>query len=128
MLAGCSGEGDVKLSAVSVPICLLSQLLLAGEDDLRDVRSAVADLAGEWMNLGISLGVRKSGLDPVQSANPHSSSNCLREMLTLWLRQSCNVSTTFIFHLPHLVHKFTQERSCLKTSLIHVKMKFLAQD
>ena len=71
-----------------------SLLLLAGEDDLRDVRSAVADLAGEWMNLGISLGMRKSGLDYILSANPHSPSNWLTEMLTLWLRQSYNVSTT----------------------------------
>ena len=118
IVARCSGEGDLKLSAVPASYCTLfllvcyhSVLLLAGEDDLQDVRSALADLAGEWMNLGISLGVRKSSLDPIQSANTHSPSNCLREMLTLWLRKSYIVSTTFIFHLPHLVHKFTQQRS-----------------
>ena len=119
IVAGCSGVGDVKLSAGSAGyhvvflliVCYLHMLLSEDEDDLRDVRSAVADLAGGWMDLGISLGVRKSGLDSIQSANPHSPSNCLREMLTLWLRKSCIVSTTFIFHLPHLVHKFTQQRS-----------------
>ena len=69
-------------------------LLLAVEDDLRDVRSAVADLAGRWKDLGVSLGVRPSDLDTILSNNPHSSSDCLREMLTLWLRQSYNVRTT----------------------------------
>ena len=86
--------------------CLLrimhSVCLLAGEDDLRDVRSAVADLAGRWMDLGISLGMSPSDLDHILSANPHSPSNCLTKTLTLWLRQSYTVSITFIF-LFHLL-------------------------
>ena len=67
--------------------------LLADEDDLQDVRSEVASLAGRWKDLGISLGVRIGDLDEIISANPHSPRDCLREMLTKWLRQNYNVRT-----------------------------------
>ena len=68
--------------------CLLPP---AGEDDLRDVICAVADLAGRWKDLGISLGLRLSDLDTIPF---YSLNECLREMLCLWLRQSYNVSAT----------------------------------
>lgn len=75
-------------------------LLLAGEDDLRDVISAVTSLAGRWNNLGTSLGVRPGDLETILSAKPHSPSDCLRDMLLQWLRQSClNVCTTLILYL-----------------------------
>ena len=83
---------------------LLSVLQLVDEEDLRDVRSAVADLAGSWKDLGISLGMRRSDLDHILSANPHSPSNCLTEMLTLWLRQSYTVSITFVFHPFYFIY------------------------
>ena len=73
---------------------ILHMHMLAGEDDLRDVISAVTDLTGRWKDLGISLGVRPSDLDTILSNNPHSSSNCLRDMLLQWLKQSYNVCTT----------------------------------
>ena len=76
-------------------------LLLADEDDLRDVMSAVTSLAGRWKDLGISLGVCPGDLDSILFANPHSASNCLREMLLQWLRQSYNVNTTLILYLPY---------------------------
>ena len=63
------------------------------EDDLRDVRSAVSSLAGRWKDLGTSLGIRTSDLDEIVLANPHSPRDCLREMLTKWLKQSYNVRT-----------------------------------
>ena len=69
-------------------------LLLVDEDDLRDVRSAVVHLAGRWKDLGISLGIHSSKLDAFDS---HSTSDCLREILTLWLRQSYNVRTVTLF-------------------------------
>ena len=68
--------------------------MLADEDDLRDVKSAVADLAGRWKDLGISLGIRSSKLDGI---NSFSASDCLREMLALWLRQGYNVRTALSF-------------------------------
>ena len=64
--------------------------LFVDEDDLQDVRLAVADLAGRWKDLGISLGIRSSKLDTI---NLHSASESLREMLALWLRQSYKVKT-----------------------------------
>ena len=67
--------------------------MLIDEDDLRDVKSAVADLAGRWKDLGISLGIRSSKLITIDSP---SASDCLREMLALWLRQSYNVRNYFM--------------------------------
>ena len=72
-------------------------LVFAGEDDLRAVISAVTSLAGRWKDLGIFLGVCAGDLDTILSANPHSPSDCLRDMLLQWLRQSYNVRTTFKF-------------------------------
>ena len=66
-------------------------LVLTGEDDLRDVKSAVADLAGKWKDLGISLGIRLGELNAILSTSSHSSSDCLSEMLALWLKQCYNV-------------------------------------
>ena len=71
--------------------------LLAGEDDLRDVMSAVTSLTERWKDLGISLGVHVRDLNTVLSNNPHSSSACLREGVTLWLRQSYNVCVTLVY-------------------------------
>ena len=88
-----------KLSATTV-------FLLAGEDDLRDVRSAVADLAGRWKDLGISLGMRAGYLDAILANNPHSSNDCLREVLTLWLKQGYNVCITLVYTPCFLYSKF----------------------
>ena len=71
-------------------------LLFTGEDDLRDVRSAVADLDGKWKDLGVSLGIRLSELNAILSSNFHSPSDCLRETLALWLKQNYNVRTTLV--------------------------------
>ena len=75
--------------------------LLADEDDLRDVISAVMSIAGRWKDLGISLGVRAGDLDTILSNNPHSCSDRLRDVLTLWLRQSYNVRITLIYIIIH---------------------------
>ena len=75
-------------------------LLSAGEDDFKDVMSAVRELAARWQDLGTSLGLFQSDLATILSANPYSPSNCLREMLLQWLRQSYNVCTMHI-PMPH---------------------------
>ena len=82
--------GTVKLSAVFASIACS---LFADEDDLQKVRLAVADLAGQWKDLGTSLGIHSSKLNTI---NLSSASESLREMLTLWLRQSYNVRTIII--------------------------------
>ena len=51
----------------------------------------MTDVAAKWKDLGISLGIRLSDLDAILSTNPHSASDCLREMLSLWLKQNYNV-------------------------------------
>ena len=83
---------DVEQQVVR-SVCYNFVFLPADEDDLRDVRSAVADLTGRWKDLGISLGIRWSTLDAIRS---HSSNECLTEMLALWLKQNYNVRTTLI--------------------------------
>ena len=70
--------------------------MLADEDDLRDVRFAVTDLAARWKDLDISLGIHLSDLDAIFSANPNSPSDRLREMLAFWLKQNYIVRTTLI--------------------------------
>ena len=80
-------------------------VLLAGEDDLPIVRSAVTSLAGRWKDLGFSLGMCAGDLDTILSANAGSPSDCHREMLLQWLRQSYNVCTTII-SIPPLLSSF----------------------
>ena len=81
--------------------------LLTDEDDFHDVRSAVAGLAGKWQDLGSSLRLRSGDLEAILSASAHSPSDCLRKMLTLWLRENYNVCITLIYVIlppypPHL--------------------------
>ena len=95
-------------------------LQLTGEDDLQDVRSAVADLAGRWKDLGLSLGINVNDLDAIPFSSP---SECLREMLAMWLRQSYNVRTTLACTLSSLLLYYTKctslasKRSILSYSL-----------
>ena len=81
--------------------CLLYHcvcLYLTGEGDYLDVRSAVADLAGRWKDFGLSLGIGLSDLDAID-LRAKAPSECLREILALWLRQSYNVRTTLVLRL-----------------------------
>ena len=51
----------------------------------------MADLAGKWKDLGLSLGIRSCDLDAIITAGANSPIDSLREMLLLWLKQSYNV-------------------------------------
>ena len=64
--------------------------VLTGEDDYLQVRSAVADLAGKWKDFGLSLGIHFNDLDAIPFSSP---SECLRELLVLWLKHRYNVRT-----------------------------------
>ena len=64
---------------------------LSDEDDFKDVKQEVIDLAGRWQDLGSSLGIRMSDMETIQSAHASSPSDCLSKMLTIWLRQSYKV-------------------------------------
>ena len=87
------GNTSYMVQQVVRSMCYNFVFLPADEDDLRDVRSAVADLTGRWKDLGISLGIRWSKLDAIRSNSP---SECLTEMFALWLKQNYNVRTTLI--------------------------------
>ena len=67
-------------------------LLLAGVNDLEDVRSAVANPAVGWKTFGISLGIPSTALDSICLGSP---AECLTQMLTLWLSQCYPVRTSF---------------------------------
>jgi len=54
----------------------------------------VADLSGRWRDLGVSLGIHLGDLEAILSDNPHSSSDCLLKMLSLWLKQNYKVWTS----------------------------------
>ena len=56
----------------------------------------MADLAARWKDLGISLGIHLNELNAILLANPSSPSDCLREMLAIWLKQSYNVRTSLV--------------------------------
>ena len=74
---------------------------LWGVDGLQIVRSAVTNLAGRWKDLGFSLGAHADDLDIILPCSP---SDCLREVLFQWLRQSYNVCTTIISIPSNLAH------------------------
>ena len=66
-------------------------ILLVGENDLVDVKKAVAKLAAQWHDFGLALGIPNSDLESIQpSTNP---TVCLRKMLAQWLKQNYDVST-----------------------------------
>jgi len=93
-------------------------LLLADEDDLHDVRSAVADLSGRWRDLGVSLGIHLGDLEAILSDNPHSSSDCLLKMLSLWLKQNYKVWTSgATLELLHVCEAAMSRESEWKSSL-----------
>ena len=123
---------DQKVSQISDhDVCLWTSsqksattvFLLADEDDLHDVISTVTGLAGRWQDLGSSLRLRSGDLDAILSASAHSPSDCLRKMLTLWLRQSYNVCITLIcIRHPQIPpgHNFTLPLSTICSCLIRI--------
>ena len=60
----------------------------SGEDDLADSIRELTDVAAKWRNIGIQLGIRDSQLEAMQG---HSPLDCLRQMLSTWLRKNYNV-------------------------------------
>ena len=80
------------IQSIKLPTALLFHIILpADEDDLRDVISVVVALAERWQDLGISLGLHQDDLIAILTNSPHSCNTCLKEMLTLWLRQNYKV-------------------------------------
>ena len=60
------------------------------EKDLRDVLSAVIDVAAKWEEFGTALGIIPSDLEVIQQKRENSDQR-LREVLLTWLRQRYDV-------------------------------------
>jgi len=84
-------EGDEEETKESLNLERVDATTILDEDDLRDVISTVADITLRWQDLGVSLGIRQSELENILSDRSHSPVNCLKLMLTQWLRQNYNV-------------------------------------
>lgn len=54
--------------------------------DLREVRSFLLEVQLQWYDFGIELGVKKLKLDIIKQKFYNDSSDCLREMITEWLK------------------------------------------
>ena len=50
-------------------------------DDLYDVKRELLPVAARWKDIGLALGLGSSELDEIEN----DSSDCLTEVLTLWL-------------------------------------------
>ena len=62
-----------------------------GERDLSDTIRELTYVAAKWRNIGILLGILDSQLDAIQMQGD-SPPDCLRRMLTTWLRRNYDVN------------------------------------
>ena len=60
---------------------------ISGKPELKELTSALNKVASEWKRLGVNLGIPTETLDTIAADHPHSSQNCLLEMLNQWLKQ-----------------------------------------
>ena len=60
------------------------------DDDLPDTIKELTDVVAYWRNIGIHLGIRDSHLEVIQLQG-HNPLDCMRQMLSTWLRRSYNV-------------------------------------
>ena len=60
------------------------------DDDLPDTIKELTDVIAYWRNIGIHLGIRDSQLEVIQLQG-HNPLDCMRQMLSTWLRRSYNV-------------------------------------
>ena len=61
------------------------------EDDLFSVYCEVIDLAPNWMDVALMLGLRHSYLKEIYTAYRERPRECLKEALAQWLKQAYNV-------------------------------------
>ena len=66
-------------------VCLFSYLDHLGIDDLNVVLNSIWDARFQWYNIGLCLGVSVSDLSVIESTKSDPG-ECLREMLTIWLK------------------------------------------
>lgn len=61
--------------------------------DLHSIYKDVYDIGPQWYNFGLALGLLADELDGIKSLHRDNPSECLREMLRLWLSKTSIKST-----------------------------------
>ena len=61
------------------------------EDDLFSVYCEVLDLAPNWMNVGLMLGIRNADLKGIRITYRENPQDCLKETLEQWLKQAHDI-------------------------------------
>ena len=61
------------------------------EDDLLSVYREVLDLAINWMDVGLVLGLRHTDLKEISTTYRENPKKCLKEALAQWLKQKYDV-------------------------------------
>ena len=61
------------------------------EDDLVSVHSEVQDLASNWKDVGLALGLQDAYLENIGITNYQNPSKCLQRALGEWLKQAHDV-------------------------------------
>jgi hypothetical protein len=54
--------------------------------ELKDLLRELYNKASEWFNIGVFLGIDTGILNSIRTAENHIPQNCLREMLSIWLK------------------------------------------
>ena len=54
---------------------------------VKEALRMMISLASEWQNIGIILGLNEGTLATIRANYPQQATNCLREMLIIWLKQ-----------------------------------------
>ena len=79
-----------KMKRTRISKYFITSFLIAGINDLHEVLLEVKSLAARWNMLGLALGLYQPQLDTIKVDNPDVE-NCLRAVLTNWLKQMYDV-------------------------------------
>ena len=71
--------------------CVCKFFLIAGIDDLQDVKTKLLPVAAKWRSIGLALRLSDGDLETVQDDNTRVHER-LTGMLRLWLNKSYNVA------------------------------------
>lgn len=79
------GPEDVSSASTSVTHAMAASLHIKQTPVLRQAFHILLPLASEWQSIGVLLGIPQEDLRIIQLDNPHSTRNCLSNMLNKWL-------------------------------------------
>ena len=60
-------------------------------DDLFDVKRELISVAGNWMNIGVALRLKRTQLEHIQTVNDGDPNACLTSVVMEWLNRKYNV-------------------------------------